>query len=108
MFSGQLENFGGISRAVRMKENSDIFVDAATLKNERAFAFAADGSLRVDGQILMREFDRRIGSVDTWDKPTFLYFNFQSAYFPYHHEGIKNFLHNKPIPRNKISKENKE
>ena len=108
VFFGPSETFGGISKSVGMKVNSDIFVDAAALKTERAFAFAAHGSLRVDGQILLREFDRRIGSVENWDKPTFLYFNFQSAHFPYHHEGLKNFIHDEPIPRSKTSKSNKE
>ena len=108
VFSGQPETFGGISQTVGMQANCDVFVDAETLKEERAFAFAAKGSLLVDGQILLREFDRHLGSSKQWERPNFIYFNFQSAHFPYYHRGMKSIIENNPIPRDQISKKNSE
>ncbi|HMJ93198.1 MAG TPA: sulfatase-like hydrolase/transferase, partial [Allosphingosinicella sp.] len=61
VFSGQPESFGDISEVVGMKKNADVFVDAETLKAERAFSFAAKGSLLIDGRILLRELDRNLG-----------------------------------------------
>ena len=56
---------------------------ATRLRNERSFSFAAEGSVNVDGRILLREFDRRLGRPEAWARPHFLYFNLQSAHFPY-------------------------
>lgn len=107
IFSGQPEDFGDISDTVGMRKNSDVYVDAETLKNERAFSFSAKGSLLVDESKLLREFEHKIaGNVSTWERPTFLYFNFQSPHFPYHHPGMENLTEPNPIPRNKINKEN--
>jgi arylsulfatase A-like enzyme len=107
VFSGQAERFGDIESTVGMRRNSDIFVDAETLKEERAGAFTATASLLVDGQILLREFDRAFGRPSAWQKPAFLYFNFQSSHFPYHNEGVKAFLPGEPIPRGEIGLANK-
>lgn len=106
VYSGQPETFAGISEAVGMQESSDIFLDADALKEERAFSFSAKGSLLVDGQILLREFDRTLGQAAQWDRPVFTYINFQSAHFPYFHPGAKRILTDKPIPRSSISKKN--
>lgn len=108
VFSGQAERFGDVESTVGMRRNSDIFVDAETLKEERAGAFTATASLLVDGQILLREFDRAFGRPAAWQTPTFLYFNFQSSHFPYHNEGVKAFLPGEPIPRGEIGLANKE
>lgn len=102
VFSGQPESFGGIAEAVAMKESSDVFVDAETLEAERASPFAAKGSLLVDGQILLREFDRHFGEAAAWRDPTFVYVNIQSSHFPYYHEGMKMMLPIEPIPRSEI------
>jgi hypothetical protein len=91
-----------------MRESSDVFIDAEVLKDERAFAFAAKGSLLVDGQILLREFDRTMGKADRWTNPSFIYFNFQAPHFPYHHKGMKQIIHQDPIPRSKITNANAE
>ena len=107
VFSGQAERFGDIESTVGMRRNSDVFVDAETLKEERAGAFTATASLLVDGQILLREFDRAFGRLTAWQKPAFLYFNFQSSHFPYHNEGVKAFLPGEPIPRAEIGLANK-
>ncbi|HKT14521.1 MAG TPA: sulfatase-like hydrolase/transferase, partial [Allosphingosinicella sp.] len=102
IFSGQPESFGDISEVVGMQASADVFRDAESLKAERAFGFAAKGSLLVDGKILLREFDRTFGRAEAWSRPVFLYFNLQSAHFPYHHTGMEQLLPGRPIPRDKI------
>lgn len=106
VFSGQPESFGDISEVTGMQRAADIFVDAETLKDERAFGFAAKGSLRVDEAILLREFDKRLGGAAGWSKPTFAYLNFQSPHFPYNHPGLPDVLGVKPLPRDAISEKN--
>jgi Sulfatase len=108
IFSGQSESFGDIAGVTGMRRHSDVFVDAETLKEERAFSFAAKGSLLVDGQILLREFDRSFGAAAGWQRPNFLYFNFQSAHFPYHSPGMKDLLTSSPIPRGEINAANRD
>lgn len=107
VFSGQPESFGEVSEAVGMRAASDVFADAETLKAERAFGFAAKGSLLVDGKVLLREFDRSFGKPADWRRPVFLYFNFQSAHFPYHHPDMEQLLPGPPIPRGQISLANR-
>jgi phosphoglycerol transferase MdoB-like AlkP superfamily enzyme len=107
VFSGQAERFGGIAETAGMKENSDVFVDAETLKSERAFSFAATASLLLDGRKVLRAFDGAFGSPEGWRRPTFAYFNFQEAHFPYAHPGMPRFLPGKPIPRGEIGPANK-
>lgn len=108
VFSGQPESFGDISEVVGMKENADVFVDAETLKDERAFGFAAKGSLLVDGAKLLGAFDRSFGDPGGWRQPTFVYWNVQEAHFPYHHPGMPQILPGRPIPRGEISLANRE
>ena len=108
VFSGQPEDFGGISDTVAMRANADVFVDAETLKDERAFSFAAQGSLLVDEGKLLREFDRRMGGPEGWRQPTLLYVNFQSPHFPYDHPGVPHRFAHPPIARGDISEANRE
>ena len=108
VFSGQPESFGDIAEVVGMKESADAFVDAETLKDERASAFAAKGSLLIDGKKLLREIDRSFGARQAWAQPVFLYVNFQEAHFPYHHPEMKRLLPGEPIARSDISAENRE
>lgn len=103
VFSGQPEDFGDISETVAMRENADVFVDAEALREERAFSFAAQGSLLVDEGILLREFDRAMGEPDEWRRPNFLYLNFQSAHFPYHHPGVPERIGGPPLARSEIT-----
>jgi Sulfatase len=105
-FSGQAEDFGGTAALVGMRRGQ-IFVDGTTLKDERASAFSALGSVNVDGRILLREFDRRLGDPAVWRWPHFLYFNLQSAHFPYDHPGMARVLPGEPIPRGQISLANR-
>ncbi|WP_129790663.1 sulfatase-like hydrolase/transferase [Sphingosinicella sp. CPCC 101087] len=107
IFSGQSEDFGGIAATTGMRRG-EIFVDANTLREERVFSFAAEGSLHVDGKVLLREFDRRLGRREAWDRPTFLYFNFQSAHFPYAFPGMDRILPGEPIPRARIGADNRD
>ena len=106
-FSGQSEDFGGIAEVTGMRRGA-IFVDANTLRAERTFGFAAEASLNIDGRILLREFDRRLGRREAWVRPNFLYFNFQSAHFPYSFEGMPQLLPGTPIPRGQISAANRD
>ncbi|QYU67433.1 sulfatase-like hydrolase/transferase [Leptolyngbya sp. 15MV] len=102
VYSGQPEDFGEISATVAMRASAHVHVDAETLRDKRAFDFAAKGSLIVDERHLLAEFDRTLGR-GTWDGPHFLYFNFQSAHFPYHHAGVPARLTARPIARGRIS-----
>jgi phosphoglycerol transferase MdoB-like AlkP superfamily enzyme len=108
VISGQPESFGDIDQTVGMKRNADVMIDADTLKDERASAFAAKGSLRIDERILLREFDKSFGDPAQWQQPTFLYINFQAAHFPYDHPGITHPIEPRPIPRDKIGPETKD
>ncbi|UYY58298.1 sulfatase-like hydrolase/transferase [Sphingomonas sp. S2-65] len=101
VFSGQPEDFGDISQVTGMRATSDVFADAETLKADRAFGFAAQGSLLVDEAKLLAQFDQRIGAKG-WQQPTFLYFNFQSPHFPYHHPGMVDRIEPNPLPRDQI------
>src|SRR6185295_7400852 len=106
-FSGQAEDFGGTASLVGMRRGS-IFVDGNTLRNERSFSFAAEGSVNVDGRILLREFDRLLGRPEAWTQPRFLYFNLQSAHFPYSEPMMDRVLPGEPIPRSEIGADNRD
>ena len=107
VFSGQAEDFGDTANRVGMRRGA-IFVDGTMLKEERAFSFAAQGSVSVDGRILLREFDRRLGRPQAWRRPHFLYFNLQSAHFPYFSPGMDRVLAGEPIPRGEIGAANRD
>lgn len=107
VLSGQSEGFGDIAGITGMKASSDIYVDAETLKADRAFGFAAQGSLLVDETKLLNQFQRRLGNAEGWRQPTFVYFNFQSAHFPYHHDGMIDRIEPDPIARDAINAANR-
>ncbi|MFN6933666.1 MAG: LTA synthase family protein [Tsuneonella sp.] len=106
VFSGQPENFGDISETVSMRRNADVYIDAETLREKRAFDFAAQGSLLVDESHLLDAFDRTLGAGDWSAKPHFAYFNFQSGHFPYDHPGVERRLTAEPVERGEISQAN--
>jgi len=106
IFSGQAEDFGDTATLTGMRRGS-IFVDGTMLREERAFSFAAQGSVNIDGRILLREFDRRLGRREAWARPHFLYFNLQSAHFPYHAPGMDRLLAGEPVARGEISAANR-
>ncbi len=102
VFSGQPEDFGDISATVGMRSHADTFIDAETLRDKRAFSFAAQGSLLIDEGVLLGEFDRVLGRRDAWARPQFVYLNFQSPHFPYDHPGVPHRFANPPLPRSQI------
>jgi hypothetical protein len=106
-FSGQAEDFGDTANLVGLRRGQ-IFVDGTMLKDERSGAFAAQGSVNIDGKILLREFDRRLGRPDAWARPHFLYFNLQSAHFPYFNPGMDRVLPGEPVARGDINAGNRD
>ncbi|MBX3562330.1 MAG: sulfatase-like hydrolase/transferase [Sphingomonas sp.] len=107
VLSGQAEDFGGTAERVGMRRG-DLFVDATTHREERASVFAAQGSLTIDGRVLLREFDVRLGERRAWDRPWFLYVNLQSAHFPYAWPGMDRILPGEPLPRREIDAANRD
>ncbi|HVQ10064.1 MAG TPA: sulfatase-like hydrolase/transferase [Allosphingosinicella sp.] len=107
VFSGQAEDFGDTANLVGLRRGA-IFVDGTMLKDERSGAFAAQGSVNIDGRILLREFDRRLGRPEAWERPHFLYFNLQSAHFPYFNPGMDRILPGEPIARGEIAAANRD
>ena len=107
VYSGQSESFGDISSVTGMKASATPFVDADALKEERVSGFASPSSIRIDGRVLLREYDKSFGTASAWQQPVFLYFNFQEAHFPYFHPGMMRLLPGDPIPRGEISNANK-
>ena len=108
VFSGQPEDFGGISETLGMRASADVHVDAETLRDKRAFDFAAQGSLLVDESHLLDAFDATLGREDWQARPHFAYFNFQSPHFPYHHDGVPARVTEHPIERGAIGAEHAE
>lgn len=107
VFSSQAEDFGGIAATTGMRRGT-IYVDASTQRNERSFSFAAEDSLSLDGRVVLRQFDRRLGRRDAWAQPNFLYFNFQSAHFPYSFDGMPQLLPGTAVPRSEITAANRD
>ncbi|MGE3395944.1 MAG: sulfatase-like hydrolase/transferase, partial [Sphingomonas sp.] len=107
VLSGQAEDFGDTANLTGMRLG-EFFVDATTNREERAFSFAAQGSLAIDGRVQLREFDRRLGRPEQWRRPTFLYINLQSAHFPYSWPGMPRAFGGEPIPRGEISPANRD
>jgi hypothetical protein len=107
VLSGQAEDFGDTARLTGMRRGA-MFVDGEMLKEERAFSFAAQGSVNIDGKILLREFDRRLGTAEAWQRPRFLYLNLQSAHFPYYEPMMDRILSGDPIPRGEIGADNRD
>ena len=106
-FSGQAEDFGDTANLVGLRRGQ-VFVDGTMLKDQRSGAFAAQGSVNIDGKVLLREFDRRLGNPAAWQRPHFIYVNFQSAHFPYFNPGMDRVLPGEPIARSEISLANRE
>jgi hypothetical protein len=106
-FSGQAEDFGNTANLVGLRRGQ-IFVDGTQLKDQRSGAFAAQGSLIIDGKVVLREFDNRLGNPAAWQRPHFLYFNLQSAHFPYFFPGMDQVLPGTPIARGDINAGNRD
>ena len=108
VFSAAPEDFGGISETVGMRANADLYVDAELLKAERAHESASLGSLALDGRKVLRELDRHFRVPADWSRPTFLYFNFQEAHFPYSQPDTPRFLPGRLAKRSEIRVSNRE
>jgi Sulfatase len=108
ILSASAENFGGISETTGMQASADFFVDAEILKAERAHESTVLGSLALDGRKILREMDRRFRSPADWRRPTFLYFNFQEAHFPYSQKDTPRFLAGRLAKRSEIKAANRE
>ncbi len=108
VLSSQAEDFGGIAATVGERSHSDVFIDAKSLQRERLWSYMRDISLLVDGKSLLREMDRHFGAAESWKQPTFLYFNIQTAHFPYNFPGAPHLLPGPLIPRSEISFANRE
>jgi sulfatase-like protein len=106
-FSGQAEDFGDIAAVTGMAD-ADIFVDATLLRDQRVYPLGSASSLNVDGRALLREFDRRLGRPEAWARPNFLYFNLQSAHFPYAYPAMDRILTHAPLERGEIGPANRE
>lgn len=106
ILSSQAEDFGEIAATVGMR-GADIFVDAATLRDERVYSLGSVSSLNLDGKVLLREFDRRLGNAAAWSEPHFLYVNFQAAHFPYSFPGMDRLLPGEALPRSEITAANR-
>ena len=106
-FSGQAEDFGDTANLVGLRRGQ-VFVDGTQLKDQRSGAFAAQGSVNIDGKVLLGEFDRRFGRPEAWQRPNFIYFNFQSAHFPYFNPGMDRVLPGEPIARGEINIGNRD
>ncbi|HEY0131951.1 MAG TPA: sulfatase-like hydrolase/transferase, partial [Allosphingosinicella sp.] len=106
VFSGQAEDFGGIADTVGMHD-ADIYVDASVLRDERAYSLGSVSSLSLDGRLLLREFERRLGRPEAWRRPNFVYFNLQAAHFPYSFDGMERILPGTAISRREIGPSNK-
>jgi hypothetical protein len=107
IFSGQGEDFGGTAALAGLRR-AQIYVDATMLRDERAYSSGELRSLAVDGKVLLREFDRRLGNPAAWRQPHFLYFNLQASHFPYYWPGMPHVLPGEPIPRGEIGAGNRD
>ena len=106
VFSGQGEDFGDTAALAGLRR-AQIYVDAASLREERSYSSGSLASLAVDGKLLLREFDRRLGRAEAWARPTFLYVNLQSAHFPYYEPMMDRILAGEPISRGEIGAANR-
>ncbi|MEA3041922.1 MAG: hypothetical protein QOC65_1411 [Sphingomonadales bacterium] len=107
-FSAQVANFGGVGQAAGIRANSNVFVDPTVLEGERIFGSLRESAWVVDGQALIREFERTFGQAGSWSRPNFIYFNFQASHYPYNNRGALHFLPIRPVSRSEIDPSNAE
>jgi len=107
VFSGQAEDFGNISGDTGMELSSSVFFDASSNIEKRVYPSADLGSLTLSEETVVEGIQSFMNN-DMGDEQQFFYINFQAAHFPYDHPGMPRIFDIEPIPRNKISAENKE
>lgn len=104
VISGQDESFGGMAEALQMKESSVEFFDATHARAERVFTSGAATSLTLSNDRVLTQLKAVMNRMD-WKRPVFLYVNFQSAHFPYHHPGMPTILNGvTPLSRSDIGR----
>jgi len=105
IFSGSPEDWGDTATALRLREASDVFVDAGSLQRRGA----PRASIPVaDPDEVMAAFDRSFGRKEDWTRPAFLYFNFRYPHFPYEQVGTRQILPGRPIALGEINEGNAE
>lgn len=102
VLSTEAEDFGRIAADTGMRENTDLLIDARTLRKESINPLMADVTLLLDARVLLRELDRHFGRRSDWARPTFLYMNVQTSHYPYDFPATPRFLPGPPVPRSKI------
>lgn len=108
VFSGQDESFGGISDVTQMRQTAKVFFDASVAPQDRVFASADPGSIRLDARRVLKEINHRIETAD-WSTRQFFYINFQEPHFPYAHPGIPKLLPGvNLVKRSDITPENRQ
>lgn len=102
IISGQDESFGNISKDTAMEKSADIFFDARSAKEDRVFSSAAQGSLTLSNDRVVRQMKTIANQLD-WSRPVFLYINLQSGHFPYFHQKMPLSIIDEPLLRRNIS-----
>jgi hypothetical protein len=100
IFSGSPEDWSDTAATLRLRETSDVFVDAATLQRPGSPRAAVPVA---DPEDVLRAFDRAFGSRPGWKRPTFVYFNIRFPHFPYEQPGTRQMLPGRPIAEREIS-----
>jgi hypothetical protein len=104
IFSGSPEDWGDTATTLRLRETSDIFVDASTLQRPGAPRAAVPVA---DPEDVLRAFDRAFGDPGRWTHPNFLYFNVRFPHFPYEQPGTRQMLPGRPLAESEISEANR-
>ncbi len=107
IISGQGESFGDVALSVGMKEKGVYFFDAITAIEDRVFVSKEPGSLRLSEERVVAQFKFRVNTLD-FNKPQFIYLNFQAAHFPYSHPKMAKRIIQNFIPRSEINSDNKK
>jgi hypothetical protein len=107
VYSGQDETFSDIENITNMRANADYFFDAGNAIDERVFGNASPASLKISVDRVVDELVR-VTAEDDWEKPNFIYMNFQSAHFPYYHDGMPLELVDVPLARGEIGKSERD
>ena len=104
--SGQDESFADIGNTVGMDADDAYLFDARTAIDDRVYSSKDPASLKLSEERIVKEFKRHTAELD-WTRPQFIYVNLQAAHFPYHHPSMPAIINDQPIPRSRISKDNK-
>lgn len=104
--SGQDESFGEVATTTGMNAPGRYLFDARSALQDRVYPSKDSGSLRLSEERVLQEFKSRTSQVN-WDNPQFFYTNLQAAHFPYTHPGMPALIIDQPIPRSKITVENR-